>query len=142
MVEGTVLPVPTTPSSLSASFGGTAFTASIAVTLNPGRKQISVLNTDFNMLILLDAVEAPGDSLAPGSPSRTAAVTAGSEAPAGTNCCWTSIPDAEGQVTVAALTANRMTGSFEMRLLPQPGSPAGDTLAITTGTFDLGLVQR
>lgn len=144
-IEGTAIPVPeNTGGKLSATMGESEFHVStINVTQPNGTYVISALNSDYNMGIYLDEVTGPDEyplSITP--PTRVVSIVAGAEAEAGTNCCWTSIPDASGRVVIESLSADRMVGTFEFTLIPNEDSPATDSLVVVGGRFDLGLIQR
>ena len=59
-------------------------------------------------------------------------------APAGARCCYGIAGDV-GTLTITSLTTTRAKGTVSASLRAQPGTAATGTLAITNGTFDMGL---
>lgn len=144
-IEGAAIPVPeNTGGKLSATMGGSEFHAStVNVTQPTGMYLISALNSDYNMLISLEGITGPDEyPLSLTDPTRAVSIVAGAEADSATHCCWTSIPDASGRVVIESLSEDRMVGTFEFTLLPNPNSPATDSLVVVGGQFDLGLIRR
>jgi hypothetical protein len=126
-------------SSVTGTIGG-AFIASSAtsVVVGSGATQaltITATNTVRTLTISIGAMTGPGTyALAGGTPARTVQV---SGAPGTPQATWGSqAAGGSGTVTVTALTAARITGSFTATLAPLAGGASG-TLTVS-GTFDMG----
>jgi hypothetical protein len=143
-VAGTVKPVPAnTGAILFASIDGLLYNAAHASLIKSGAIHTVIsMNTSYKVSLLLSGITGPGTypiALAP--PNRNIIVEGGTDSPAGTHCCWGPVVGDSGSVTITSLTADRMRGTFTVKLLPRAGTAATAPMMITNGTFDLGFVD-
>jgi hypothetical protein len=138
---GAVGPLPDyAGSSVTATIGGTSFTAAAATGQLTSGFDILVVtgsNTNRSLTISLTDVAAPGTyALSSAAPTRTLGV---SRVTSPLTSTWSSNgAGGSGSVTVTSITATRIKGTFTATLGPAPGTSTPGTLTITNGVFDIG----
>ena len=143
----TIGPIPDNAgSTLSVTLGGAPWNAAFVqgnITNSPllgaGFLQISSTNSMRGVSITLSGVTGPGTYALgnTGTVTRQIGVTNVANPLSG---MWTSIGSgASGSVVITTMTATRIKGTFTATLVPAAGSTTAGNLAVTNGTFDVGL---
>jgi len=140
---GTVGPLPDNAGGkVSATINGAPWNAAAVantyVTTNGGIFTVASNNNTRSVGFSLGGVTGPGTYALSNTPP-TRSLTVGNVANTLSNT-WSSIgPGSSGSVTIASITATRIKGTFSGVLGPAPGFSATGTLAVTNGTFDVGI---
>jgi hypothetical protein len=113
---------------MSATLGGTAWSAATVVTLSHagGVYAFSGSNSDYTVNFTLSSITGPG-TVALNASTETLSIQHGVEG-------WSSALGGSGSVTITELTANRIKGTVSATL-PAGG---GGTLSVAAGTFEVG----
>jgi len=142
---GSIGPLPPNAGSkVGAVVGGAAFNAAAASgsLLTSGTPILTVVgNNDARSLtISLTGVSTPGTyALSAAAPTRVIGVANTTNTFANT---WSSNgPGGAGSVTVTAITAARIQGTFTATLGPAPGTTTTGSLTVTSGIFDIGRIN-
>ncbi len=118
----------------SATINGTAWNAATVVgTGGPGTYVFNSANTEYSVTITVGPITGPGSGPLSHSvpPLRRIQVIR-----VGTAQSWGSSPNDQGTITVTALSATRLAGTFTATLTPGSG---GTPMVISNGSFDLRL---
>lgn len=128
---------------LSATIGGQPYNASTMVTSGT-LGSIFVIggsNTRHSITMGFSSLPGPGTYALGGgvlSSVQVGAPPGGSVS--GPLCCWNGTFNGSiGSVTVTAITATRMTGTFTFTLQPGGSGAATAPLTVTNGSFDVGI---
>lgn len=129
-------------SSASGTIGGNAWNASTVAGLISGATfLVNAGNTAYSTTITITNFGGAGTyPLETGTQARTVAVSGPSTDPQGSNCCWGAGAGMSGNITISSVTSTRIKGSFDVTLVPTPGTGAVGNIT-ATGSFDLGLPQ-
>lgn len=126
-------------SKVSATFAGTPWNAANASgSYSAANRVLSVQasNNGRTMTIAVNEVTGPGTFVLSGT-ARSMSVSATTNTLSNT---WNSAgTGGSGSVTVTSITATRMRGAFTATLGPTLGSTTTGTLAVASGSFDIGL---
>jgi hypothetical protein len=128
---------------LTATIGGQSYNASTMVT-SGALGSIFVFggsNTRYSITIGFSNLPGPGTYALGGGVLSSVQVSAPPGQPVtGPLCCWNgNFAGSTGSVTVTAITATRMTGTFTFILQPGGSGAATTPLTIANGTFDVGI---
>jgi hypothetical protein len=142
--DGTALPIGTDQGrSISATIDDEPFYASsVVVTPYPGGLSFNALNDERNIGFILSEIDGSGTyeiGFAP--PVRSVVAIDATADDQGTHCCWGASVDDTGTLELTELSEDRIVGTFELTLQPQPGKPATAPLVVTDGRFDIGLAE-
>lgn len=74
------------------------------------------------------------------APFRLVQVMGPGDGPSNDPCCWNEVTGNTGTITIATVTATRITGSVNALLVPSPGTSASGSLVVEL-TFDVGIPQ-
>jgi len=140
--QGTIGPLPANAGSrLSATIGGTNFNAAAAIgqLVNIGTPLISITgNNDARSLtISLTGVTTPGTYPLTSSPANRS-ISVSNNVNTFSNIWSSSGQGGSGSVTITAITASRIQGTFTATLAPAPGTSTTGTLTVANGVFDMG----
>jgi hypothetical protein len=125
------------PSRLDATIAGSAWNAAtIVASAGGGNLAVGASNTQYFLNLIINGGATPGTYPLGGLVQVLVNDPTGGLT--GANCCWGGAAGGTGNVTVATVTADRATGSFNVTLNPQPGSAATQP-AVVAGSFDVGL---
>jgi hypothetical protein len=144
ITSGTTTPVPEKSRMvLTATIGGQSYNASTLVSTGTP-STIFVFggnNTRHSINIALSNLPGPGTYPIGGGILSSVQVGAPPGEPVtGPLCCWNgNFAGSTGSVTVTAITATRMTGTFAFVLQPGGAGAATGPLTIANGIFDVGL---
>ena len=127
---------------VSATIGGASWSAATIVATAGATSFIMTTSNDQRTLsFVLNNIAGPDTYDIASSQSYVVQVLGPDLNPQGDPCCWTETSGNTGSVTIATMTATRVTGSFSATLAPTPGTNASAPLTITGGTFDVGILQ-
>jgi len=142
ITSGTTTPVPEKSRMvLKATIGGQPYNASTIVSNGSLSNFFGFggSNTRHSINITLSNIAGPGTYALGGGAAVQVSAPPG-EPVTGPLCCWNgTFSGSTGSVTVTAITATRMTGTFNFVLQPGGLGAATAPLTITNGTFDVGL---
>jgi hypothetical protein len=138
LLAGTLAALPENQgSTTSGTVNGSPWTAASSfMTLNSGTLALNVINTSYNIGVVMLAFPGPGTydvGLSAGKAGASAVVPATGPTPS-----WVASPSGSGTFTVTSLTATRMRGTLSATLQPLDGTGATGTLTIQNMAFDVG----
>lgn len=125
-------------SKVSATIAGAAWNAAFASGTYFAANRVSTVSSHNNARLLnISLNEVTGPGTFPLGTARTISVS--NSTLTQSNSWHSSGAGSSGSVTITSITATRMRGTFTATLGPTPGTQTSGTLAITSGSFDIGL---
>jgi hypothetical protein len=126
-------------SQVSATVAGASWNAASASGQYSAASRLVTISSSNNarfINISLNEVTGPG-SYPVGTSGRVLSANGQTQT---LNNSWSSSgPGSSGSVVITSLTTTRMRGTFSATIGPTPGSSTTGTLAVTNGSFDIGL---
>jgi hypothetical protein len=112
----------------------------VPVRENAGSKvSVDTSSADIGVSLMLVGVTTPGSyPLSNVAPLRT--ITVGRNGGDANHCCWGLNAGGDvGTIEITSLSPTRVKGTFTGTLQPQPGKAATTPIAVTAGSFDVGI---
>lgn len=137
---GTMTPVTEKDgASVTATLNGSPYIASTVAVIAKGAQGFAVSTIDGSsaLTIWLNEVTAPGAYAPSVTPLHAILVSDLSVGSGGSHPNWGVTEDDAGTITVTSLTTDRVRGTFEVTLKPQPNGGASGEMVVA-GSFDVG----